>query len=76
MKIFFFLLICIATFALWFVITLFIIEMYAIRLYRRDVNAKIMRAMFKELGFSYRETSMGKKFLIIDKYEGGRAIQV
>lgn len=46
------------------------------KIYQREVDLKIKDALFNELGFSYRETSGGKKFLIIDEFKNTKAIKL
>jgi hypothetical protein len=53
-----------------------ILEWYIKRCYKKDINKKIKEILFKELGFTYRETSTGKGFIIIDEYHSNKAIRV
>lgn len=46
------------------------------RFHRKEVDEKIKDTLFDEIGFSYRETSTGKKFLIIDEYKKNKAIKL
>lgn len=43
---------------------------------KKGADKKIKNALFKEIGFTYRETARGKKFLIIDIYKKNKAIKL
>lgn len=79
MKFFLFILTGIITFVIGYAISLFALEIYLRKRFsdhKKEIDRKIMKAMFRELGFTYRETASGKGFLIIDEYKGKKAIQV
>ena len=46
------------------------------RIHKKNIDDKIKDVLFDEIGFSYRETSAGKKFIIIDKYQKNKAIKL
>lgn len=76
MKIFFFILTLIVIFICGFFIYWYIIEWYFKRYHKKNVNRRIKEILFKELGFTYRETSKGRGFLIIDEYKKNKAIRI
>lgn len=76
MKTAFLLFICLAIFAIGYAISFYLFEMYLKKKYKKDVNRKIKEIMFQELGFTYRETASGKKYVIFDDYKSNKAIQV
>ena len=76
MKYILFILVVLIIFMSGYALFIFLVELQLRRKYRNKVDKKIKEAMFNELGFTYRETTKGKGFLIIDEYKKNKAIPV